>query len=187
MAPKLKQTASSSNVAAASTPMSGVPPQEAPISGKEKMASANILNTKGFAPLNFFRSWSIDVEFAGSRLICKRNSRIDEWNAGLMILAFYFVNAILTSMNRTRVWRTSRFETSGRGFSFLRLAFVSQYLENFLSLQVLNFRSGLHVSLAFQSTDASLMCWDPHLNIFFIRKSDWIKRRILITRDVILT
>ena len=57
--------------------------------------------------------------------------------------------------------RASRFEILNPVSFIIRLAFESQDLDNFLSLE---FRRELHVSLVFQPLDAGPMYWAPHLS-----------------------
>ena len=94
MAPKSKHTAvSSSSTAAAPTSAGGSPPHETPISGNKWLCHCweheelriLILKFK-----NFIWSWTVDAGLTCPHLIYKRDPRVNEQNADLMIFAFLF-------------------------------------------------------------------------------------------------
>ena len=125
---------------------------------------------RGSALLTFFWCLTVNAKLADSRLICKRDSHVDEQNANLMILTFLFHQCDLQSMNWTRIWWTSRFETSDAGLIHSKTRIWVLTLRNFFKSSSVKFGRGLHISFTFQTIGASLYVmtrvWASTLSVF---------------------
>ena len=139
MAPKDRHPAASSSDGTALTTAGGCPSQYAPISGEWKWLSSLLRTRRGLLlneVQNFFWSWAIDAELTGLCLICKCASRVNEQNVNLMIFPFLSCYSGLRVYELIMHLVSFAFWDFRTRVSFMGLAFESQDLEDFLSLQV---------------------------------------------------
>ena len=117
-------------------------------------------------------------------MIYKRDSRVDEQNADLTILAYLSFNATFTFMNWTRAWRARSLETSERECNAPILADTETSLQRIYASQKYLHVYTLSISTdKNQSTEASGALYIPtHEYIYkVITRSDPILHEYYIT------